>query len=106
MNLRELPAGCLQSMNQHLSNTPHQLVSKIAVPFGLGAEASSIQKDRGGWLQCAGIKMPVKRREQPGPSQHVPIADRLNWNRLAVRLREFKKHRAVLDQVKTTCQVA
>ncbi len=62
---QELFAGGLQPMNQDLSDTLHQFVTKIAVTLSGDHEMGAVQDDCSGGFQSARLEVPDERREQP-----------------------------------------
>ncbi len=63
--LQELFARGLQPLNQDLSDTLHQFVTKIAVTLGSNQEMGAVQDDPSGWFQSARLEVPDERRKQP-----------------------------------------
>src|SRR5579862_2243382 len=74
--------------------------------FALRPQTLSVKGDGTYAIDSPGVKLPLKRRQQPRPPQEFSDAQRCHNNRLARRSKNFHCHLAFANQVKSVCRVA
>lgn len=73
----QLSPSRLQALDDDCGHTLHHLVTEVVIGLAVFAEPRSIKEDRFCRNRCAGVEVPVVRREQPGPAEHVVAANGL-----------------------------
>src|SRR5260370_40653377 len=102
--LRLPAASGLQPLDDDLADPFHQLETEVRVAVAEHQQRRSVERDGAGRLEGARLKMPGKRRKQPGPAEHVAAPDGLDLDMAAMGASGFQPQRARLDQRKPVCR--
>src|SRR3990172_6240037 len=78
INVQQLQARGLQPQLDDLGKPFHQFIAQVVILLALVPQTLPIQGDGARQFRGPGVKMPAVGGEEPGPSQHVPLVDRLD----------------------------
>src|SRR5262245_28477254 len=72
--------------------------------FALFTQPRAIEEDGCRRLERTRVEMPIVGREQPGPSQHVAVTNRLNDGGAVIVASGFDGNASALDEIKAIRQ--
>src|SRR3990170_748589 len=99
VDVQQLQAVGLQPPLDDLGKPFHQFIAQVVILLALVPQTLPIQGDGARQFRGPGVEVPAVGRKEPGPSQHVPLVDRLDRHAPARGNRHLQRHRPVADEV-------
>jgi len=95
---RQLSTGSRQTATDHCQKVLEQVIAKFVVLLALPAQPFGIQCQSRNTVKGATVKLPLVRRQQPRPANHLPRRDGLDWARLVPARATFDRDNTRLDE--------